>query len=67
MSKEMRLEGDDWIHLAQDVILWKVSLNVAMNLRVSYKADRFLWLVEQIRKMQVIIGKIEEVIGLNSL
>jgi len=32
--REMGCEGVDWIHLAQDWDVWRVLLNMVMNLRV---------------------------------
>jgi hypothetical protein len=32
--KERGWEGVDWIHLAQDRVLWRVVLNTVMNLGV---------------------------------
>jgi len=32
--KEIRCEGEDWIHLAQDRVQWRVPVNTVMTLRV---------------------------------
>lgn len=34
--------GDDWINLAEDGDEWRALVNKVMNLRVPYKACRFL-------------------------
>jgi hypothetical protein len=38
--REIRLEGVDWIHLAQDRDWWWVDVNMVMNLRDA--GDKFL-------------------------
>jgi hypothetical protein len=39
---EVRWEGTDWIHLAQDRDLWQAPLNTVMILLVSTKAENFM-------------------------
>jgi hypothetical protein len=37
--REIRLEGADWIQLAQSRDKWRAVVNTVMNLRVSKKAE----------------------------
>jgi len=39
---EIRLDGVDWVHLAQDRDQWRSLVNTVMNLQVTYKAGNFL-------------------------
>jgi hypothetical protein len=32
--REMGIDGVNWIHLAQDMVQWRTSVNTVMNLRV---------------------------------
>jgi hypothetical protein len=32
--REIRIDGKNWIRLAQDTVQWWVSVNTVMNLRV---------------------------------
>jgi hypothetical protein len=36
------VEGVDWIHLVQDMVLRRVFVNMDMNFRVPLKAEKFL-------------------------
>jgi hypothetical protein len=40
--RERGWDGMDWIDLAQDRDQWRVLVNTVMNLRVPYKAGKFL-------------------------
>jgi hypothetical protein len=40
--KVLRLEGVNWIHLAQDRGRWRALVNMVMNLRVPQKTGNFL-------------------------
>jgi hypothetical protein len=42
---EIRWEGVDWIHVAQDRNQWRAVVNTVMNLKVSYKAGNLTKLV----------------------
>jgi len=39
---EIRREGVDWMHLAQDTEQWLPVVNTVMNLRVLHKMGNFL-------------------------
>jgi hypothetical protein len=39
---EIRFEGMNWIHLAQDRIQWQALVNTEINLIVPYKQGIFL-------------------------
>jgi hypothetical protein len=39
---EIKLEGVDWIHLAQDKDQWQAAVNTVMNPRVPQKTGSFL-------------------------
>jgi hypothetical protein len=40
--REIRCEGVDWIHVAQDEDEWRPLVNTVMNLGVLQKAGNFL-------------------------
>jgi hypothetical protein len=40
--KEIRCEGVNWIHPAQDRDQWRAVLNTVMNLRILGKAENLL-------------------------
>jgi hypothetical protein len=42
--KEIRCEGVDWIHLAQDRDKWRAVLNTAMSLQIPYNSGKLEYL-----------------------
>jgi hypothetical protein len=42
LIKEIRYEGVDWIHLAQDTVQWRTLVNTIMNFRIFKKAKNLL-------------------------
>jgi hypothetical protein len=40
--REIKLDGMDWIDLAQDTGKWKALVNTVINLRAPYNAGKFL-------------------------
>jgi hypothetical protein len=39
--REIRIDGSNWIQLAQDWVQWRAFINMVMNLRVPYRAGYF--------------------------
>jgi hypothetical protein len=39
--REIRIDGANWIRLAQNRVQWRAFVNMAMNLRVPYESRLF--------------------------